>query len=94
MQVIYYFIVFFFKEAQAQRHAAHNSTSDMQTSSPPQSSGEILNNVSTMEFQQATRVLSASFRYAYIHKITSTSLKNGNTYLVNIFIYIFAGICN
>lgn len=51
-----------FPEAQAQRHAAHNSTTDMQTAAPPQSSGEILNNVSSMEFQQATRVFSASFR--------------------------------
>ncbi|CAD6994358.1 unnamed protein product [Ceratitis capitata] len=76
-------------EAQAQRHAAHNSTSDMQTSSPPQSSGEILNNVSTMEFQQATRVLSASFRNMQLKKIKRAEKKGTESVMDEKFSLLF-----
>ncbi|XP_054732555.1 signal transducer and transcription activator-like [Anastrepha obliqua] len=75
-------------EAQAQRHAAHNSNSDMQTCAP-QSSGEILNNVSTMEYQQATRVFSASFRNMQLKKIKRAEKKGTESVMDEKFSLLF-----
>ncbi|XP_039948885.1 signal transducer and transcription activator-like [Bactrocera tryoni] len=76
-------------EAQAQRHAAHNSITDMQTAAPPQSSGEILNNVSSMEFQQATRVFSASFRNMQLKKIKRAEKKGTESVMDEKFSLLF-----
>ncbi|XP_067618108.1 signal transducer and transcription activator isoform X2 [Eurosta solidaginis] len=75
-------------EAQAQRHAAHNSNSDMQ-SCTPQSSGEILNNISTMEYQQATRVFSASFRNMQLKKIKRAEKKGTESVMDEKFSLLF-----
>ncbi|XP_054092036.1 signal transducer and transcription activator-like isoform X3 [Zeugodacus cucurbitae] len=76
-------------EAQAQRHAALNSTTDMQTTAPPQSSGEILNNMSTMEFQHATRVFSASFRNMQLKKIKRAEKKGTESVMDEKFSLLF-----
>ncbi|XP_017475010.1 PREDICTED: signal transducer and transcription activator-like isoform X2 [Rhagoletis zephyria] len=76
-------------EAQAQRHAANNSNSDMQPGSPPQSSGEIINNISTMEYQQATRVFSASFRNMQLKKIKRAEKKGTESVMDEKFSLLF-----
>lgn len=56
-------------EAQAQRHSAQRTMSES-SSSNPASSGEIVNNIGTMEYNNQTRVFSASFRYVLIGFLT------------------------
>lgn len=72
-------------EAQAQRHCAQRQMND----STPHSSGEILNNIGNMEYQQQSRHLSASFRNMQLKKIKRAEKKGTESVMDEKFALLF-----
>ncbi|KAH8271313.1 hypothetical protein KR018_006273 [Drosophila ironensis] len=62
-------------EIQAQRYVARGSGNHMDNAMPGQSSGEIQNSSSSMEYQQSNHVFSASFRNMQLKKIKRAEKK-------------------
>ncbi|XP_037955959.1 signal transducer and transcription activator isoform X2 [Teleopsis dalmanni] len=75
-------------EAQALRQYTQRLVGDS-TSSPPPSSGEILNNLGTLEYQQQTRVLQASFRNMQLKKIKRAEKKGTESVMDEKFSLLF-----
>ncbi|XP_055847354.1 signal transducer and transcription activator isoform X4 [Episyrphus balteatus] len=72
-------------EAQAQRHCTQRQMSE----ATPHSSGEILNNVGTMEYQQQSRIFSASFRNMQLKKIKRAEKKGTESVMDEKFALLF-----
>uniref|UniRef100_T1PBN7 Signal transducer and activator of transcription n=1 Tax=Musca domestica TaxID=7370 RepID=T1PBN7_MUSDO len=75
-------------EAQAQRHSAQRTMPDS-SSSTPASSGEIVNNVGNMEYNNQTRVFSASFRTMQLKKIKRAEKKGTESVMDEKFALLF-----
>ncbi|TMW52250.1 hypothetical protein DOY81_002653 [Sarcophaga bullata] len=75
-------------EAQAQRHSAQRTMSET-SSSNPASSGEIVNNIGTMEYNNQTRVFSASFRTMQLKKIKRAEKKGTESVMDEKFALLF-----
>uniref|UniRef100_A0A1A9W1Q4 Signal transducer and transcription activator n=1 Tax=Glossina brevipalpis TaxID=37001 RepID=A0A1A9W1Q4_9MUSC len=75
-------------EAQAQRHSAQRTMSEASTSTPA-SSGEIVNNIGTMEYNSQTRVFSASFRTMQLKKIKRAEKKGTESVMDEKFALLF-----
>ncbi|KAI8130440.1 signal transducer and transcription activator isoform X1 [Lucilia cuprina] len=75
-------------EAQAQRHSAQRTMSES-SSSNPASSGEIVNNMGTMEYNNQTRVFSASFRTMQLKKIKRAEKKGTESVMDEKFALLF-----
>lgn len=72
-------------EAQAQRHCTQRQMSE----ATPHSSGEIQNNIGTMEYQQQSRIFSASFRNMQLKKIKRAEKKGTESVMDEKFALLF-----
>ncbi|XP_075145119.1 signal transducer and transcription activator Stat92E isoform X2 [Haematobia irritans] len=75
-------------EGQAQRHSAQRTMPDS-SSSTPASSGEIVNNIGNMEYNNQTRVFSASFRTMQLKKIKRAEKKGTESVMDEKFALLF-----